>query len=118
MNQTKSSPAERCHLVLRRLLAAGPKPASGMRSILESAGYAWRTVQDAAVRLNVQRTKSGMGGGWTWTLPAASIEDTSAPRAFGDGARLEPAAVAPTCLAAYDYEVPTDGMMHGVPNRG
>lgn len=117
MNRSKSSPGERCHVALHRLLSAGPQPASAIRAALEATGFAWRTVQDAAVRLKLQRTKEGMSGGWAWALKTGKTEDTSETRAFGRNDTAMPTESGPTCLAAYGYEVPADGLMHGVPYR-
>ena len=117
MTPEKTSPVERCHVVLRRLLAAGPRSAGEIKEALDSSGYAFRTVQDAAVRLNVQRTKSGMVGAWIWALPVEATEGTSLFRAFGKGDPVKLSEPKLTCLAAYGYEVPGDGLMHGVPHR-
>lgn len=53
---------------LSGLLADGPVSARQVRGDAEGAGYVWRTVQEAAKRLRVERRKEGMKGGWVWAL--------------------------------------------------
>ena len=53
---------------LRSLLADGPIPAKAIKADADGAGYAWRTVQQSATRLGVERRKEGMKGGWVWGL--------------------------------------------------
>jgi putative DNA primase/helicase len=53
---------------LRDLLADGPMPAKAIKADADGAGYAWRTVQQSASRLGVERRKQGMAGGWAWAL--------------------------------------------------
>lgn len=53
---------------LRGLLMDGPVPAKQVQTDANGAGYAWRTVQAAANRIDVQRRKEGMKGGWLWSL--------------------------------------------------
>jgi putative DNA primase/helicase len=57
---------------LRALLMDGPMPAKAIRGDADGAGYAWRTVQQAAHRMGVERRKDGMKGGWVWALGADS----------------------------------------------
>ena len=104
--------------LLRRLLAAGPTPAGQVRKAAEAAGHSWRTMQRTSQKLGVLRRKDGMHGGWTWVLPVASHEGASGDGTFSAVAAVQPAADPPTCLAAYGFEVPADGLMHGVPHRG
>jgi len=40
-----------------------------VRKDADAAGFAWRTVQSASLRLGVQRKRLGFGGGFTWRLP-------------------------------------------------
>jgi putative DNA primase/helicase len=54
---------------LRDLLADGPMPARMIRADGDGAGHTWRTMHRAADKLNVDRRKEGMKGGWTWRLP-------------------------------------------------
>ncbi|MDZ4144724.1 MAG: AAA family ATPase [Burkholderiales bacterium] len=54
---------------LRERLALGTCPSKTIKGEAEEAGFAWRTVQRAADRLGVMRKKSGMTGGWYWSLP-------------------------------------------------
>ena len=42
-----------------------------LRADAAGAGHVWRTVQEAAKRLEVMRRKDGMEGGWTWSLPGS-----------------------------------------------
>lgn len=53
---------------LRSLLADGPIAAKTIKADADGAGYAWRTVQQSATRLGVERRKEGMKGGWVWGL--------------------------------------------------
>ncbi len=53
---------------LRSLLADGTIPAKTIKADADGAGYAWRTVQQSATRLGVERRKEGMKGGWVWGL--------------------------------------------------
>ena len=53
------------------LLADGPIPAKAIKVDADGAGYAWRTVQQSATRLGVERRKAGMKEGWVWGLPRA-----------------------------------------------
>ena len=104
--------------LLKRLLTAGPMSAGQVRKAAESAGHSWRTMQRTSQELGVLRRKDGMHGGWTWVLPVASHEGASGDGTFSAVAAVQPAADPPTCLAAYGFEVPADGLMHGVPHRG
>jgi len=56
---------------LRGMLADGPMPAKSIKADADGAGYAWRTVQQSATRLGVERRKVGMSGGWVWALADA-----------------------------------------------
>lgn len=51
------------------LLADGPVKAGQIKADADGAGFNWRTIQRAADRLNIERHKDGMRGGWTWKLP-------------------------------------------------
>ncbi len=53
---------------LTGLLTDGPGPAKQVQRDADSAGYAWRTMQEAARRLKVERRKVGMKEGWVWAL--------------------------------------------------
>lgn len=56
---------------LRGLLADGPMPAKAIKADADGAGYAWRTVQRASLRMGVEKRKTGgTGAGWVWALPA------------------------------------------------
>lgn len=55
---------------VRGLLADGPLPVKVMKADADGAGYAWRTVQRASLRLGVEKRKTGgTGAGWVWALP-------------------------------------------------
>ncbi len=60
---------DHCKQFIEELLRPGPAKAADVKKEAQAAGLAWRTVQDAAQRLNVKRKKSGMAGGWLWSLP-------------------------------------------------
>ena len=81
-----------------------------------TAGYAWRTMQDASVRLKVQRSKAGMMGGWTWTLPPEFGEGAATICAFGASNPDLAALAGPGCLAAYGFEAPLDGLLYSRPH--
>lgn len=53
---------------LRECLANCPVSAKQIEKDAEGAGHAWRTVQEAARRLKVERRKIGMQGGWVWCM--------------------------------------------------
>jgi putative DNA primase/helicase len=54
---------------LRDVLAAGPVPSEKIRDEVNKAGLAWRTVRRAKEGLGVRVRKTGIDGGWVWTLP-------------------------------------------------
>jgi hypothetical protein len=111
-------PAQDHHLADRLLaaLASGPKLAADLRCKAEAAGHSWRGTQRAAERLNVDRPKVGMSDGCVAESPTPAAEDDSLNGTFG-GRPTMPVVQAVKCLAAYGYEVPDDGLMHGVPAR-
>lgn len=55
---------------LNELLNSGPVPASEVKSEADKAGIAWRTVERAAARLDVKKSRVGFGreGVWQWSL--------------------------------------------------
>jgi AAA domain len=53
---------------LRDLLASGPVPQKEVKAAAEGAGVAWATVRRAKDRLGIRPHKTGMGGGWLWSL--------------------------------------------------
>jgi len=72
--QPQGDPEERSALddarqFLESLLADGPVKAGQIKADADGAGFNWRTIQRAADRLNIERHKNGMKGGWTWKLP-------------------------------------------------
>ena len=81
--QTQDDPDERSALddarqFLQSMLADGPVKAGQIKSDADGAGFNWRTIQRAADRLNIERHKDGMRGGWTWRLPpkmTSTLED-------------------------------------------
>ncbi len=70
---------------LRGLLEDGPMPAKAIKADADGAGYAWRTVQLSATRLEVDRRKEGMKGGWVWALTGSAQ-----PRRRSEGAEDAP----------------------------
>jgi putative DNA primase/helicase len=54
---------------LSGLLADGPVGAKQIKGDADQAGFAWRTVQLAAQKMNIERIKGGFKSGWTWKLP-------------------------------------------------
>ncbi len=80
--QPQGDPEERSALddarqFLLDLMADGPVKAGQIKSDSDGAGFNWRTIQRAADRLNIERNKDGMRGGWTWKT---SHEDDKHPR--------------------------------------
>jgi hypothetical protein len=72
--QPQGDPEERSAMddarqFLLDLLADGPVRAGTIKADANGAGFNWRTIQRAADRLNIERHKDGMRGGWTWKLP-------------------------------------------------
>lgn len=59
-------------MFLRDLLGEAPLPAKTIRLDGENAGHTWRTLHRAADKLNVDRRKGGMRGGWSWHLPLSA----------------------------------------------
>ena len=51
------------------LLAAGPKGAKDVKAAAAEAGHSWATVRRAKSALRIGGRKSGLRGGWEWTLP-------------------------------------------------
>jgi putative DNA primase/helicase len=62
---------------LKDLLSGGPVPTNQLKADATGAGYSWRTIERAKRDLGVEAAKSGMGGGWQWSLPktAKNTED-------------------------------------------
>lgn len=55
--------------LLVSLLKDGPRDAAAIRSASEGIGIGERTMQRAAEKLGVIKTKSGFSGGWVWQMP-------------------------------------------------
>lgn len=53
---------------LRDQLAMGPRATNAIRSAATLAGFAWRTIERAKLQLQVRASKSGVEGGWQWSL--------------------------------------------------
>ena len=65
---------------LRSLLAGGPVSAKSIYLDAEGAGYSKDQIKRAAAKMGVQRTKSGMNGGWVWSiLPEGSTKSALSP---------------------------------------
>ncbi len=54
---------------LREVLGAGPVPSGKIEDEARKAGLAWRTVRRAKDQLGVRVRKTGVDGGWVWSLP-------------------------------------------------
>lgn len=65
----EKSAQDDARLFLQSLLADGAVRAGQIKQDADGAGFNWRTVQRAADRLNIERHKDGMKGGWSWRLP-------------------------------------------------
>jgi len=64
---------------LSGLLSDGPLPTKTIRSDADGAGYSWATIRRAQKSLGIEASKSGMKGGWQWSLPrrcSTNHEDT------------------------------------------
>jgi putative DNA primase/helicase len=64
---------------LRERLAEGPVDTRQIQADARRAGFAWRTVWRAKVRLGVSSTKSGFKDGWAWSLGTAAKDATFSP---------------------------------------
>jgi putative DNA primase/helicase len=62
---------------LAEFLQDGPKTPAEIREAADTAGHAWRTVQDAANDQNIERDRSGYGGGTLWRLPCRDAVQSS-----------------------------------------
>ncbi len=70
---------------LRECLSVGPVSAKQIRADANGAGYSWDRVQRSARRLNVDRRKEGMRGGWVWVLPEGGSNTSSNAEGSEDG---------------------------------
>lgn len=68
----KASPeCERAAEWLEERLGAAPVPAKQVQQDALMAGLSWKTVNRAKRSLGIKPRKTGMGGGWVWSLPSA-----------------------------------------------
>jgi hypothetical protein len=72
-----------------------------VRARAAAAGISWRSMQRASLSMNVERSKSGMNSGWTWSLPAVPPEGAKvlAPSVQSEVEPQPPGHT--TCMAAY-----------------
>jgi putative DNA primase/helicase len=59
---------------LREILADGPIPSSEIFERGDVEGFSKRTLKRAASKLGIKPAKSGMSGGWSWSLPPKSAK--------------------------------------------
>lgn len=110
LSDTASGAVTSADRLLRRELAGGPRPASELRQAAADAGIGWRALQGAAERLTARRVKSGMSGGWVWSMPLEGAPEGAA----GSSAMVT------TCLQAYGFAVPSEalvGALYSTPIR-
>jgi len=91
---------------LRDLLADGvPVPSSSVKADGLEAGMAWRTLHRAAKKIGVRIRKSGMAGGWFWSLPKM----TSSPEGAEGAEDVNVSNVAPSASSVASSEVASSG---------
>lgn len=56
---------------VRGCLESGPLASADMQREAKEAGYSLDQIRRAALRLGVEKRKTGFKGGWSWTLPRA-----------------------------------------------
>lgn len=56
---------------VRECLANGPLAAADMQREAKEAGYSFDQIRRSALRIGVEKRKTGFKAGWTWTLPKA-----------------------------------------------
>jgi AAA domain/Bifunctional DNA primase/polymerase, N-terminal len=78
--------------VLAQLLEVGPMNAEAVYGQMRSKGFGRDATRSAKNRIGVLVTKSGLKGGWTWSLPTESDDTTSnlSPIRLVSSNRLEP----------------------------
>jgi hypothetical protein len=80
----QESPASRdAQPVLTTLLRQGPMQADAVLAAMKARGFGRDATRGAAARLGVQKAKSGMVGGWTWTLPTEESDAAEESEASG-----------------------------------
>lgn len=70
---------------LEEILSDGSVAATRVKSLMQSRGYGRDATRRAAARLHASKAKSGLRGGWEWSLPevvADSSKDTEATALF------------------------------------
>lgn len=60
---------------LRDALARGPVAARTLQADANGAGCSWPQVKRASIRLGISKSKSGMQGGWMWSMPGAGAAE-------------------------------------------
>lgn len=91
-----SSKSAQAQDLIQQALINGPRSAAEILAVAEGAKIARRTLQLAASRIGVKRTKAGIGGGWTWALPASDGEVLARAADLKDGnvsVRAEPSPI-------------------------
>ena len=65
---------ERAKEFLKQLLGEKSYPANEVRDLAIRVGHSEATVRRAADELGIRKSKAGMDGGWTWSLPDSTAE--------------------------------------------
>lgn len=68
---------------LRELLARGPMPAEQVYVEMKARGFGRDATRSARARIGAKANKSGMAGGWVWSLPEESEESELTNRLDG-----------------------------------
>ncbi len=101
--ETESPRAEAAEF-LRQVLAAGPAPASVIKTEAQAAGISWITVRRAADDLAIIKRKGGMDAGWYWSLPTLPKVLSEAPKVIEE--------VQPSRLSTFEH-LRDDGITFG-----
>jgi hypothetical protein len=67
----ETSSSREAQSVLAGLLADGPKASTAVLAQMKARGFGVQATRSAKARLGVRATKTGMTGGWEWSLPDA-----------------------------------------------